>query len=77
MSLLSESQVLAKASVLTVREVGNELIVQRAVIRDALAHDGVVDLASMAQATIEALVVQRCVSGDVELCREDVRAADG
>ena len=50
MSLLSESQVLAKASVLTVREVGNELIVQRAVIRDALAHDGVVDLASMARA---------------------------
>ena len=51
MGLLSESQVLAKASVLTVREVGNELIVQRAVIRDALAHDGVVDFASMAQAT--------------------------
>ena len=50
MSLLSNGQVLAEASVLAEREVDNELSVQRAVIRDALAHDGVVDLASMARA---------------------------
>ena len=50
MSLLSKGQVLAEASVLAVREVDNELSVQRAVIHDALAHDGVVDLASMARA---------------------------
>ena len=50
MGRLSEGHVLTNASNLTVREVVNELSVQRAVIHDALAHDGVVDLASMAQA---------------------------
>ena len=49
MSRLSEGHVLAKASKLTVREVVNELSVQRAVNHDALAHDGVVDLVSGAR----------------------------
>ena len=80
MSLLSSrDQVLAKAAVLAEGDEVNELCAQGAVDHDALVPMMVSVSISRAwlERIIEALHVQQCEIGVIELRRDVVRAADG